>query len=186
VELANAGAEVTVAVRNGARVVPRELLGIPIQYFGVALGRLPQRVQSALNRAISGIAARLRPTALPLGIPAPCSAIPLIGFHLVDAIRTGRIRLKPGIGEFTSDGVTFTDGSTGRFDRVILATGYRAALGFLAGSIHTDPCGFAARRDRVISTDQPDLYFVGHNYDTRGGLRNIAEDARLAARLLAS
>jgi len=185
VELANAGADVTVAVRNGASVVPRELLGIPIQYFGVAIGRLPRRAQRAINRATASIAARVRPTMLPRGSAGPCSAIPLIGFHLVDAIRSGRIRLKPGIQEFTGDGVRFTDGSTGAFDRVILATGYRAALGFLAGLVHTDPCGFAARRDRVISADQPDLYFVGHNYDTRGGLRNIAEDARRTAMLIA-
>ena len=186
VELANAGARVTVAVRNGAPVVPRELAGIPIQYFGVALGALPRGVQRGISNAISGASAWTRPSPLPRGVPGPCSAIPLIGFHLVDAIRTGRIRLKPGIREFTADGVRFTDDSGDAFDRVILATGYRAALGFLCGRVQTDPCGFGARHDRVISDDQPNLYFVGHNYDTRGGLRNIAEDARRAARLLAS
>lgn len=186
VELANAGARVAVAVRNGAPVVPLRLLGIPVQYFGVALGRLPHDVQRAVRNAISGISAWARSNPLPRGVQGACSAIPLIGFHLVDAIREGRIQLKPGIAEFTSDGVRFTDGSAERFDRVILATGYRAALGFLSGLVNTDPCGFAARHQRVVSADQPNLYFVGHNYDTRGGLRNIAEDARLAARRLAS
>ena len=33
VELARAGAEVSLAVRTGAAIVPRELLGIPIQYL---------------------------------------------------------------------------------------------------------------------------------------------------------
>jgi NADPH-dependent glutamate synthase beta subunit-like oxidoreductase len=28
-------------------------------------------------------------------------------------------------------------------------------------------------------------YFVGHNYDARGGLRNIGHDARIAATLIA-
>jgi hypothetical protein len=37
----------------------------------------------------------------------------------------------------------------------------------------------------VMSVDRPDLYFVGHNYGPAGGLRNIARDARLAARLIA-
>jgi cation diffusion facilitator CzcD-associated flavoprotein CzcO len=185
VELADAGGRVTVAVRSGARVVPRELLGIPIQYFGVAIGVLPQGVQRAINNVTSGIAAWARPTALPRAALGRCSAIPLIGFHLVDAIRSGRIRLKPGLAEFTAGGVRFTDGSVDVFDRVILATGYRAALGFLGDQIRTDECGFAARHDRVVSRDQPDLYFVGHNYDTRGGLRNIAEDARRTARRIA-
>jgi hypothetical protein len=36
-----------------------------------------------------------------------------------------------------------------------------------------------------VSVDQPDLYFVGHNYDATGGLYNIQRDARLAAGLIA-
>ena len=32
---------------------------------------------------------------------------PLIGFHLTDAVRAGRIQLKPGLSEFTVDGVRF-------------------------------------------------------------------------------
>ena len=78
-------------------------------------------------------------------------------------------------------GVRFADGSEESFDDVILATGYRAALGLLTGLIRTDRCGFGGRHDRVVSLDQPDLYFVGHNYDTRGALYNIARDARKAA-----
>ena len=47
-----------------------------------------------------------------------------------------------------------------------------------------DDCGFAHRRDRVRSTDHPDLYFIGHNYDGRGGLYNIRIDARRISRLI--
>ena len=93
--------------------------------------------------------------------------------------------LRGGVAAFTPDGVQFADGSEQAFELVILATGYRAAVRPLGDLIRLDPCGFAARRQRVVSADQPDLYFVGHNYDTRGGLRNIASDARLAARLIA-
>jgi cation diffusion facilitator CzcD-associated flavoprotein CzcO len=184
VELAGAGAQVTVAVRSGARVVPRELLGVPIQYFGVAIGVFPKPVQRAIDKLTSTIAASVRQQVLPTGSPGPCAAVPLIGFHLPDAVRTGAVRLKPGIAEFTGTGVRFTDESEEPFDRVILATGYRAALRFLHDRIRTDECGFAMRHHRVVSTDQPDLYFVGHNYDTRGGLRNIAHDARMVAKLL--
>ena len=41
------------------------------------------------------------------------------------------------------------------------------------------------RRDRVISVDQPDLFFVGHNYDSTGGITNIRRDAPLAAEAVA-
>ena len=78
----------------------------------------------------------------------------------------------------------FDDASDAPFDTVILATGYRAAVSPLGPLIRVDQCGFARRRDRVASADQPDLYFVGHNYDTQGGLFNIGRDARIVARYL--
>ena len=53
----------------------------------------------------------------------------------------------------------------------------------MLGSLVTrDARGFATRRDRVTSADQPGLYFVGHNYDATGGIANIARDARIVAR----
>ena len=182
VELARAGAEVTLAVRTGALAVPREIAGIPTQYFGVALALLPKRVQrmaTALTARVSAIARG--PAVLPPAASAACANAPLIGFHLADALRAGTIRLKGGLAEFTTDGVRFSDDSEQPFDTVILATGYRAAVGVAGDLIRLDDCGFARRRDRVVSLDQPDLYFVGHNYDIRGGLFNIGRDARLAA-----
>jgi hypothetical protein len=79
-----------------------------------------------------------------------------------------------------------TDGTAGRFDDIILATGFAAALGPLGALVKPDAKGFARRRDRVVSLDQPDLFFVGHNYHATGGLYNINRDARLAARLIAA
>jgi cation diffusion facilitator CzcD-associated flavoprotein CzcO len=185
VELARAGAVVTVAVRSGARVVPLQLLGIPIQYLGVALSALPLGIQRRLAEMIARISERVRgPAVFPRPKDTNCPDLPLIGFHLVDAVRAGVIGLKGGIAEFTPAGARFTDGAEEAFDQVILATGYNAALGPLGDLVELDECGFAARRRRVVSVDQPDLYFVGHNYDVRGGLRNIALDARRAAKII--
>jgi hypothetical protein len=184
-ELAASDAQVTVAVRSGARVVPRELFGVPIQYLAVAISRLPRSAQQSIAAAIARASELARgPTVIPPPSKERCSDVPLIGFHLVDAIREGTIRLKGGVAEFTTGGVRFDDRTEEPFDDVILATGYRAALGALGPLIRTDRCGFAVRRGRVESADQPNLYFVGHNYDTRGALRNIAQDARLVGRLI--
>jgi hypothetical protein len=96
------------------------------------------------------------------------------------------VHVKPGIRELTTDGAVFVDGSHEPYDEIMLATGYRASIAMLGDQVRVDDCGFAARRSRVVSTDQPALYFVGHNHDVRGGLRNIALDARAAARLIAN
>ena len=127
VELAAAGADVTVAVRSGARAVPRQILGIPVQYFAVALSSLPRKAQRAVQTAIGRISELVRGAVLPRAVDGPCSNVPLIGLHFVDAVRAGTIRLKPGVAELTDRGVRFTDGSEDAFDTVILATGYRAS-----------------------------------------------------------
>jgi cation diffusion facilitator CzcD-associated flavoprotein CzcO len=183
VELASAGAIVTIAVRTGAAVVPRDLAGIPIQYLSVIAGLLPKAPQRAAMAGMARLQRLVRgPAVLPPAPPTDCPKVPLIGFHLADAIRSGRIRLRGRLKEFTRDGVRFGDDSADSFDTVILATGYRAALGLLHGAARVDDCGFALRRGGVASVDQPDLYFVGHTYDIRGGLFNISRDAKRAAR----
>jgi thioredoxin reductase len=105
----------------------------------------------------------------------------MIGFHMVDAVKAGRVRLATGVASIETDGARFTDGSADRFDEIILATGYRPELRFLGDAVRVDERGLALRTDRVTSADQPGLFFVGHNYDAAGGLRNIFRDAPLAA-----
>src|SRR5207245_8252205 len=115
----------------------------------------------------------------------PLDEIPIIGFHLVDAIAQGLIDVRVGVAELTADGARFTDGTAAQFDEIILATGFGAALGPLGGLVQIDAKGFARRRDRVVSMDQSGMFVVGHNYAATGGLYNISRDARLAARLIA-
>jgi cation diffusion facilitator CzcD-associated flavoprotein CzcO len=185
VEIASAGGHVTIAVRSGARVVPRELLGVPSQYFAAAFGMLPRPFDRLLTELAATVAAGRGKHVLPLPPADGCRNVPLIGHHLVAAIRAGTIRLEGGVAAFGARSARFTSGGELPFDVVIMATGYRAALRPMEHLIRTDRCGFAVRHGPVASADQAGLYFVGHNYDTRGGLRNIAHDARLASKLIA-
>jgi cation diffusion facilitator CzcD-associated flavoprotein CzcO len=186
-ELARAGVDVTVAVRSGALVVPREIAGVPIQYLALMLAGLPKPVQRAAGTMVGRLSALVRgPAVLPRAPATACREVPLIGFQLTDAIRNGTIRLQSGVSEFTTDGVRFSNGMTQAFDVVMLATGYRAALGLLGSSVRRDDCGFALRQGPVVCADATTLCFVGHNYDLRGGLLNIGRDAGRAARHIAS
>jgi lysine/ornithine N-monooxygenase len=185
-ELARAGCKVTVAVRSGANVVPLTLAGLPIQYLAYWVRKLPRPAQEGvvgLVRLMTEL--RRGKPVLPRPPHGPLEAIPIIGFHLVDAICEGLIDVRAGVAELTADGARFTDGTAAPFDEIILATGFGAALAPFAGLIELDSKGFGRRRDRVVSLDQSDLFFVGHNYDATGGLYNISRDARLAARLIA-
>ena len=185
-EIARAGAKVTVAVRSGANVVPLTLAGLPLQYIAYWVRKLPRPVQEGAVALVQRLTELRRgKPVLPRPAYSPLDEIPVIGFHLVDAITQGLIDVGAGVAELTSEGVRFTDGTAGRFDEIILATGFGAALGPLGGLVQVDAKGFARRRDRVVSVDQPGLYLVGHNYDATGGLYNISRDARIAARLIA-
>lgn len=185
-ELARTGVDVTVAVRSGAHVVPLTVGGLPIQYLATVVRTLPRPIQERVVQAVRRAGERRRgPPVLPVPAHSALDAIPLIGFNLVDEIRAGHVHVRPGIAAFTATGVRFTDGTEDAFDDVILATGFRPAVGLLGDSVRVDSRGFALRNGRVVSADHPDLVFVGHNYDSRGGLLNIAVDAPAAARHLA-
>lgn len=183
VELAQAGAVVTIAVRSGATVVPLLVAGVPIQYLALVVNTLPSRWQRPVLTGFGKAAAFTRGApVLPPPQRSRCRNVPVIGFRLTDAIKSGAVRLKSGVAAFTRGGVVFSDRSTQDCDVVILATGYRPALNLLGGAVRLDSCGFAERSDLVTSADQPDLYFVGHNYGIRGGLFNMRRDAALVAR----
>ena len=181
--------DVTIAVRSGANVVPRDILGIPIQYLAHYIRKLPRKAREAVVRLVGRVVEKRRgPPVLPRPAHGPLDAIPLIGFHLVDAIRDGLIRVRGGIDRLTRTGAVFADDKTPSelpFDVVILATGFAPALAPLGQLIRVDAKGFATRRNRVESADQDELYFVGHNYDATGGLFNIARDARIVAARIA-
>ncbi len=186
-ELARSGAEVTVSIRSGATNLPLRLFGIPIQYFSFLLIHLPKQIQRRIIELTGKISERVRgPAVLPRALPSACPGVPLIGFHLADAVREGRIRLRGPLDRLTREGARFLDGSEERFDAVILATGFRAEMSALKDLIRPDACGFARRRRRVVSADQPDLFFVGQNYDATGALFNIARDSRSVAKMIAA
>jgi cation diffusion facilitator CzcD-associated flavoprotein CzcO len=181
-ELAAAGAAVTVAIRSGANVVPLTVLGVPIQYVAWAALKLPPALRPAVVGGFGRLSRSMRGAPpFPPGRGPLLGEVPIIGYKLVDAIRSGAIRLKGGVQELVPGGARFLDGTEGDFDDVILATGFRAALDPLGDLITRDARGFAKRLDRVRSAEQPDLHFVGHHYDGTGGLYNISIDAPAAA-----
>jgi len=185
-ELAASGRAVDVAVRSGANVEPLTLAGIPIQYLSNIVLKFPRPVQDVITGAVRQIGEwRRGPSPLPPGNGRPLDVIPLIGFHLVDAINAGKVRVRPGVARLTEDGAVFSDGTAGTYDTIVLATGFAAALAPLGSLGQRDAKGFALRVGRVASADHPDLFFVGQNYDARGALYNIAQDAGLAAEAIA-
>jgi cation diffusion facilitator CzcD-associated flavoprotein CzcO len=187
-ELGAAGADVTLLVRRGANVVPRTIAGVPIQYLAAGMRRLPRNVRKAIASAMQRISEiRVGQAVLPRPPWTPLDAVPIIGFHLVEAIRAGKVAVQLGtIDHLEQSAAVFSDGTRREFDHIIMATGFAPALGPLGTLVRRDERGFALRTDNVTSADQPNLFFVGMRYDTTGAINNIKADSQEVGRRLAS
>lgn len=169
----------TVAIRAGAHVVPRELLGMPIQRWAHVIARLPRGVTATLAPVLLKRSERRQAAA---GVPKPAGSVlekpgvPIIGLEFLQYAREGKIHIAGAIERFTSTGVRFADGSEETFDVVILATGYRPSLDYLEGVVSLDASGFP-ELDGLRAKGVPNLYFVGMHYDLLGTLFNIAHEA---------
>lgn len=190
-DLAEAGVDVTLAVRHPVRILPRELLGLPILTWAIAQAWLPPRLADAINApAIRLAVGPTRGLGLTIARKGPRRMIaedhrvPLLDVGTLDSIRRGAIRVRGGIARFTCDGVMFADeGADERFDAVILATGFRADLrGLLPEAAATlDERG--SPRATGQPTSAPGLFYCGQIPSPTGQLREIGIEARRIAKL---
>ncbi|MBT9586421.1 NAD(P)-binding domain-containing protein [bacterium] len=163
VELHNSGFQVAVSHRGKLRFGPTswgEALFSPIHWVA-------ERISVAL---------RVRKHSYPL----------MAGGDSRRLINGGQVATFPNILRFNSDTVVFEDGREERFDLVIFATGYRAAMGHLESLLGPQPN--EPKLTNMESTQCPGLFFLGvdqqRTYRSRF-LRGIVEDSRLLAELVA-
>ncbi|HUS14311.1 MAG TPA: hypothetical protein VM536_04745, partial [Chloroflexia bacterium] len=177
-DLARTARSVTLAVRSPMTVVPRRMFGVPTSELAIPLSYLPRPVVRRVRAVLgSPTTRRLRALGLPVGPP---DQFPVIGVEVLDALKAGRISAAGGVTGFMPGGVRFADGSERAFDAVVLATGFRPALEYLADYVSV-PDEKQAHFPTLVP-GQPNLYLVGLYYDgLRGTLFNIGRQAREVA-----
>lgn len=191
-DLAEAKVNVTMAVRGPVRIVPRDLLGLPILSWAILENWLPPRVADFLNAPLLRLGVgSTQHLGLqmerkgPLQMIAEDGRIPLLDIGTLARIRDGSIKVRGGITCFTDDGVTFADAATEPFDAVILATGFHPDLRPL---LPQSPGVFDAHGLPLTTgraTTEPGLFFCGHIVVPTGQLREIGLEAKRIARLAA-
>ena len=191
-DLLRVGAEVTLSVRTPPNIVRRDTLGVPSQVFGIALKRVPERFMDPLTATLRRISV---PDLTEHGLPRSADpystfrrtgTVPILDTGIVDAIRTGRVRVVPATVSVDGPDVRLADGSSVRPDAVVAATGFTTGLEPVVGHLDVlDRRGVPTVHGADEHPAAPGLHFVGIRAELSGLLREIGLEARRVGRALA-
>jgi putative flavoprotein involved in K+ transport len=181
-------ASVAISIRTPPPVVPRDPFGMPVQRSSMLLSALPPAIADRLGWASARfVLGDLTRYGMPKGDFAPYSRrrVPLIDVGFVDALKRGRVAVRPAVERLTETGAVFADGTDGQFDAIIAATGFTTGLESLIdarGAIDEagEPLGASGE-----PTAHPGLYFVGFTHSLRGHLFEANRASRRLARHVA-
>lgn len=186
IDLVEDGRDVEIAVRSPVNLLPKELFGQPIGNFEILQKLLPYKWADAVNAPILrwklgdyeqyGLR---KASKGPIAQVREDGRVPLIDLGTLALMREGRLRARPGLARIDGEEVTFTDGTTGRYDAILLATGYvvdlRPLLGDLPG---LDAQGFPRVSGAALADG---LWTLAYHTVPNGQLRAIAQQAPTVA-----
>ncbi|HZJ04221.1 MAG TPA: FAD-dependent oxidoreductase [Nocardioidaceae bacterium] len=163
VESSRVADETYLAMRRGAHILPKYLLGIPTDHLTDSpLARGPVKVQQL---AIAAILRLAQGKVTDYGLPEPDHAVlhahPTISDDILTRLGHGDITVKPNIDRFEGAKVFFQDGSATEIDTVIYCTGYKVTFPFLDDRVVRATDNHIDLYRRVVDPDHPGLYFLG-------------------------
>jgi thioredoxin reductase len=184
-ELALGGARsVTTSYRRARYVVPKVISGVPtdhVMFTRAAALAAETATPDMLRRGLKALLMRAAGNPAQYGALAPDDDVLVAGLtqsqHFLTAVAEGRIRPRPSIARVENQTVHFTDGTSQRADALLLGTGYRLSLPWLAPSLaallavdeyHLD------LHDHTFHPELPGLAFLGM-YDQIGPLLPVLE-----------
>lgn len=161
-ELAGPGRaeRVMLATRRGAWVLPKYVLGRPVDALGASF--IPPAIGFRISelfysRVIGDLVAH--------GLPKPDHRLgcahPTISSDLLPMLRAGRVIPKPNIRELRGGELEFVDGTRERADALIYATGYKVSFPFFDPGFVSAPNNELPLYFRMLHPDHAGLYFVG-------------------------
>lgn len=161
VELSRVAASSMLSVRRGFHVIPKFILGRPLDQSIVPTW-LPFKVQ----RAIFSFALRLQQgDVTQYGLPKPdhelLHAHPTVSSDLLTRLSHGDIKIKPNIKQLAGKEVIFSDGSRAAVDAIIYCTGYKVDFPFFSPDLISAPNNDLPLFCRVFHPQYSDLFFIG-------------------------
>ncbi|KAH7849173.1 hypothetical protein Vadar_014139 [Vaccinium darrowii] len=133
-DLCNYDAQPSLVVRDSVHVLPQEMLGTST--FGLSMWllkwlpvRMVDRFLLLMSRLMIGDTAKFglnRPDLGPLELKKVSGKTPVLDIGTLELIKSGKIKVWPGIKRLTRHSVEFVDGRVENFDAIICATGYKS------------------------------------------------------------
>jgi indole-3-pyruvate monooxygenase len=188
IDLYERGAGPAMSVRGTVNVIPRDVLGVPVQELSLLLRRISPRIADTVSAPLmKWLIGDLNKLGLKKSAYGPLEQIrregkaPVLDIGTIALIRNGDIAIYGDIDQIAGRIVRFKDGKTAEFDAIIAAIGYCREDGEM---VHVDCERFAdlqasADRQRLFGKDG--LYFCGYWISPNGQIREIASDAKRIA-----
>ena len=153
---------VFISTRSGAWVIPKYVLGRPVDTIVKTNPRIPlglqRRVARLLPRLVSG---RMEDFGLPRPNHNFLEAHPTVSSELLLRLGSGDATAKPDVAELLSDRVRFADGSVEPVDAIVYATGYKITFPFFDPGFISAPGNVLRLYKRMFKPGRQDLCFVG-------------------------
>uniref|UniRef100_A0A5B7A8H9 Flavin-containing monooxygenase n=2 Tax=Davidia involucrata TaxID=16924 RepID=A0A5B7A8H9_DAVIN len=187
-DLCNHNARPSLVVRDTVHILPQEMLGRST--FGLSMGllkwlpmRLVDRFLLIVSWLVLGDTARFgldRPRLGPLELKNLSGKTPVLDVGTLARIKSGDIKICPGVGRLTHHTVEFINGRKENFDAIILATGYRSNVPswLKEGEMFSEKDGLPRRPFPNGWKGECGLYAVGF---TKRGLLGASMDAKRIA-----
>jgi cation diffusion facilitator CzcD-associated flavoprotein CzcO len=164
VDLAEHGVETAISVRTGVAFAPEPRSAAAVRLAAWLLRTLPRPLAERLLWRRD-----YRHLGLPLPPGSPLDHFPVIGYELPESVAARRVAVYTGLERLVGDVAHFRDGRSAPFDALVLATGYRPALGPVAHALTFDGEGRPLLDRYARATTNPRLVCVGYTYPTTEG-----------------
>ncbi|MFI4919744.1 MAG: flavin-containing monooxygenase [Legionellales bacterium] len=187
VEIARVAKQTSISMRRGYHIFPKFIFGKPIDVAVARIKWMPSWLRQVfigfLVRMVQGRYDKYRLMEPDCG---PLEAHPTINSELLYFIRHGKVKPFPGIECYAGQRVHFTNGSSGQFDMVIFATGYKISFPFFDKStIDFSNATSIPLYRKMMHADYDNLYFIGF-CQPQGCIWPLADhQSKIAARIIA-
>ncbi|MEM9930931.1 MAG: NAD(P)-binding domain-containing protein [Bacteroidota bacterium] len=187
VEISRMAAQVDISIRRAHYIIPKFFLGKPADTFNKGLQLLPSFLREPAQRLSLRFQVGKYAS---YGLEEPTEPVtrshPTLNSELLYKIRHGKVTPRRGVQSVSGKTVHFTDGTSGEYDTIVAATGYKITFPFFAKDlINYEEADRIPLYLRMFHPDYPTLVFIGL-FQPQGAIWPLADaQSRIAAAYLA-